>query len=545
MKRKRDVGSSASPSRRSSKLTKRKRKVFGSASRSRHSTKFLKRHKKGSSDKLHSYNHEDRISQLPEDVQLFILSFLTIKEVAMTRFLSTQWRDLGASIPRLDFNASLFPINKGITHLPPYAREDYVREDYVRRVSKVIQSYKGQILEEFRLQYCLTETHKSFIDWCIEFALSKKVRKLDLDFNLPFGAGNDIYEKHLIYMRIYNVIIKDVDQQKKYAFQVGAGSQAATHDISSPVCRSFLRFESLTSLCLRSVRMTGDVLEGLLSTCPILETLTLHHVYDLACLKIAGHSLRLKHLEIVGCGDLDKIELYDVVTIVSFVLYDERVRLHVLLPGWSDKKFLLRNLPGLVDVSFSIISKLVDQFRMLSSLVSQLKHLKVAVYPGPLVDLDYPIIHKLNGLLELEVFWVSPPDQDLLKLVPLLEAAPYLENITIRMIARLSVEEWESRELKEAERRTNGLEHLKVLELAGYRRHPNEDDFISYIITNATALETIIIDPNYQSKPKWHINSYQKKSKLDEIHKVEGYVRQHAKEWLQGIIPPRIELVIR
>ncbi|CAL1356120.1 unnamed protein product [Linum trigynum] len=515
---------------------KRRRKVLrGSASGSQQIIKLLKRQRKGSSDKLHSYNHEDRISQLPKDIQLFILSFLTIKEVAMTCFLSTQWRDLGASIPRLDFNASFFPINEGITHLPPYAREDYVR-----RVSKVIQSYKGQILEELRLEFCLTEKHKSFIDWCIEFALSKKVRKLDLDLNLPFGACNEIYEKHLIYMSINNVILKDVDQQKKYVFRVGAASQAATHDISSPVCR----FESLTSLCLRSVRMTGDVLEGLLSTCPILETLTLHHVYDLGCLKIAGHSLRLKHLEIMGCGELEKIELYDVVTIVSFVLYDERVRVHVL-PGWSDKKFFLRNLPGLVDVSFSIISKLVDQFRMLSSLVSQLKHLKVAVYPGPLVDLDYPIVHKLIGLLELQVLWVSPPDQDLLKLVPLMGAAPYLENITIRMIGRLSVEEWESRELKEAERRTNGLEHLKVLELAGYRRYPNEDDFISYIITNATALETIIIDPNYQSKPKCPINSYKKKSQLDEIHKVEGYVRQHAKEWLQGIIPPSIQLVIR
>ncbi|CAL1352062.1 unnamed protein product [Linum trigynum] len=394
MKRKRDVGSSASRSRRSSMLMKRKRKVLGSASRPRHSTKFLKRHKKGSSDKLHSYNHEDRISQLPEDVQLFILSFLTIKEVAMTCFLSTQWMDLGASIPGLDFNASFFPIDEGIDYLPPY-----VREDYVRRVSKVIQSYKGQILEEFRLQFCLTEKHRSFIDWCIEFALSKKVRKLDLDCNLPSGACNGIYEQRLFYMSRHNVIIKDVDQQKKYAFRVGAASQASTHDISSPVCRSFRRFKSLTSLCLRSVRMTGDVLEGLLSTCPILETLTLHHVYDLACLKIAGHSLRLKHLEIIGCGELDKIELYDVVTIVSFVLYDERVRVHAL-PGWSDEKFFLRNLPGLVDVSFSIISKLVVQFLMLSSHVSQLKHLKVAVYPGPLVDLDYPIIHKLNGLLE-------------------------------------------------------------------------------------------------------------------------------------------------
>ncbi|CAN1235132.1 hypothetical protein LINPERPRIM_LOCUS4409 [Linum perenne] len=50
----------------------------------------------------------------------------------------------------------------------------------------------------------------------------------------------------------------------------------------------------------------------------------------------------------------------------------------------------------------------------------------------------------------------------------------------------------------EGERHAGVLEHLKVLEFAGYIGGTMQEGFILHIANNAAALKTIIIDPNYQ-----------------------------------------------
>ncbi|CAL1386040.1 unnamed protein product [Linum trigynum] len=425
-KRKAKVTRAASPSPSNLKLLQRKRKAIRSAWPSQQRAGLLKSQRKGGYSKLDCYNPDDRISQLQEEILLLILSFLTIQEAAVTSLLSTRWRYLWASVPRLDFNASFFPIE--LEYLLPV----HLTHKYVRRVGKVVRLYKGNSLEELRLQFGLTMKHKRFIDWCVKFALSKQVKKLELNFNLPFERSNNSNKKKL------------------YTFGVRAVDQATPHGSPTRVCRwSSCYFKSLTSLCLRSVSLSGDVLDGLLLNCPVLEMLTLQHVDDLEYVKVVGPSLRLKHLDIEKCFGLKKIELYDA-SIVSF----KRLQ--------CEGHLFMRNLPCLIDLSLTTWSKLTNELHAFSSYLGQLQRLRILVYHILMSDEEIQPIYKLSNLRELEIAHSVELDGDLLRLLPLIDSSPYLEKIVIRILNRSTLEERTSRKFRKVETCV-GLEHLKVV----------------------------------------------------------------------------------
>ena len=101
---------------------------------------------------------EDRISKLPGDILIFIISRLTLQEAISTSILSTSWRNLHTYITQLNF--------------PTYIDEIDNLSNYVSKVDRVLNSHRGSQIKEFRLSmegYCGT-----FVSW-FEFALTKKV----------------------------------------------------------------------------------------------------------------------------------------------------------------------------------------------------------------------------------------------------------------------------------------------------------------------------------------------------------------------------------
>lgn len=95
----------------------------------------------------------DRISQLPDDVLVNILSFLGLEDTARTSILSKRWRGLWMFVVRLDFDASkvlerIAAINNPIRHDILRRRE---RQKYVRWVNEVLESNKVKALDAFRI----------------------------------------------------------------------------------------------------------------------------------------------------------------------------------------------------------------------------------------------------------------------------------------------------------------------------------------------------------------------------------------------------------
>ena len=69
--------------------------------------------------------------------------------------------------------------------------------------------------------------------------------------------------------------------------------------------------KSLRTLSLKSLKVTGDVLECFVRNCPFLERLVLHQCSSLVNFEVCGPSLTLKFLEICQCFTLKSITIRD------------------------------------------------------------------------------------------------------------------------------------------------------------------------------------------------------------------------------------------
>ncbi|XP_040952332.1 F-box/FBD/LRR-repeat protein At5g56420 isoform X2 [Gossypium hirsutum] len=120
----------------------------------------------------------DRISELTDEILFIILSFLTLKEVANICFLSRRLKILWPLIVALNFDAS--------NTLGELRRNGRLRKKkrtwYINWVNHVLESHKGSTLNEFRVCFDLDWTCRHDIDSWFCFAISKRVRKLELDF---------------------------------------------------------------------------------------------------------------------------------------------------------------------------------------------------------------------------------------------------------------------------------------------------------------------------------------------------------------------------
>ncbi|XWS69335.1 hypothetical protein CRYUN_Cryun04dG0170300 [Craigia yunnanensis] len=120
----------------------------------------------------------DRISELPDEILFVILSFLTLKEVASICFLSKRLKSLWSNIVTLNFDAS--------DALCELWRNGSLRKKkrsrYMGWVNHILELHKGSTLNEFRVCFDLDWTCRHDIDSWLHFAISKRVRKLELDF---------------------------------------------------------------------------------------------------------------------------------------------------------------------------------------------------------------------------------------------------------------------------------------------------------------------------------------------------------------------------
>ncbi|XP_012849845.1 PREDICTED: F-box/LRR-repeat protein At1g55660-like isoform X1 [Erythranthe guttata] len=132
----------------------------------------------------------DRISRLPDELLVDILSLLSLKEAARTSVLSPRWINLWKHTHSLNFDAR-------------NALEDIVKKHWIRRklmkregpkyvkwVNTVLQSHKSPTLKEFVIRFTLDATAKNSINLWLQFAFAtRQVERLELDLLCYFGSG--------------------------------------------------------------------------------------------------------------------------------------------------------------------------------------------------------------------------------------------------------------------------------------------------------------------------------------------------------------------
>ncbi|CAN1180563.1 Putative F-box/LRR-repeat protein At3g59230 [Linum perenne] len=246
------------------------------------------------------------IGELPDEILIHILSFLSLEEASVTASLSSRWRYLWTVRSRLDFDISVhtrrflygIEMENGIeSYTCDWIARNFEQE-YVSWVNQLIamRSRAGRAaVDEFSVGFCLNSKHALDINRWVVFAFSNGAKRLKLDFNDAEGKPNPCVDK------LYNF---PVDILLRY-----------------DLCSNGL--DSLQSLCLKSVNIEyDDALESLISRCPTLESIVLANVGCLGSLRLLclSRSSRLKKLELSGCHHLQRVQIFDIPSLVSLKL---------------------------------------------------------------------------------------------------------------------------------------------------------------------------------------------------------------------------------
>ncbi|CAI9114688.1 OLC1v1015467C1 [Oldenlandia corymbosa var. corymbosa] len=487
----------------------------------------------------------DRISQLPNEILVDILSLLTLEDAAKTSVLSKRWIDLWLNVDKLDFDSK--KLWKG---LEDEDAPDYLRfyasnsRKYVEWVNKVVQSHKATTLDAFRIRFDLTSSFKTDIDNWVHFAYARRVHMLDLDFSGYDGVG---------YCIVYN-FPNDLLGLSFVNSSAPPLSNSYGNDINSGA--TSFGFKSLRTLAFNSVGMSGEVLEFFLHNCPFLESLRVELSDKLENFRVCGPSLALKHLEIMDCFHC------------SITVCNTNI---VSLKTTQGQALVLQNVPMLVDVEIggfgidadaNLVARAIS---WLSCCISKLEILSLRI--------KYSQRHMVKDLnaalpqltqLKLLTFHAirARKGTSLIKFTSLIKASPNLEKFVMKTLwcdddehnddegcdddGRDDDEGYDDDErdddegYNDDERDDTCIEpfkHLKVVEFWGYCGSRTEIEFVEYFVEKGYNLERLVIDSRELSEKGLPGDSLE----MDAARKNRA---KTAKIQLNRLLPQSVELVI-
>ncbi|OMO58650.1 hypothetical protein COLO4_34465 [Corchorus olitorius] len=424
-----------------------------------------------SNERKSEYHAEDRISELPDEVLILILSFMPVKEATRTSVLSRRWEKLWTFSPCLELDGSreLFNIRCHFwctSYNPRREKEvlDSGRLRYINWVNRALESYHACAVDKFRIRFDLNERYRCDIDEWVRFAFEKKVKRFELDLSLYFG---------------------------------GVCNKSGSYPLCLQTLPS-LSSISLTSLVLKQVNVSDEVLDNLISNSPFLECLCVGGSESLIHVRVASRFLCLKCVEIVMCVNIKSLELH-AANLSSFKYNGPDIFINFM------------NIPNLVELCIEglYVSYFARKMPQLSTSFSQLQKLALCVIhiEETMKRLEYPTLSHLKQL-ELHVFLHG--DQSLLVFSRLIKACPSLSRLALELnwfksatyVGR-NVKKAKKRvhhslkmvEVKKATKKKCVHHSLRVVEVRGFIGHTIDTKFCMNVIKNAIKLEKIIIDP--------------------------------------------------
>ncbi|KAG2678645.1 hypothetical protein I3760_11G011900 [Carya illinoinensis] len=458
-----------------------------------------------SGEKRNLHSSVDYLSELPQEIIVFILSLLKIKEAGRTSVLSSRWRYLWRYMCGLDFDESklMSQIRWRKVRIECMKAE---RRRFFRLVKHVTEMHQSQTIDEFKVGFEVYEPHfKSEIESWINFSMKKKVKRLTLDFE---RAGDG-------YTRTrgnYTLTTRFLDRYS---------------------------IHSLTSLCLTAVEVTGLVLDHILSKCPFLEVLHVEVSQSLVNLKVAGPSLKLKRLEILRCKCLENLEI-SAMNLVSFKY-----------SGPEITKMALKHVPKLIDLSLAChyACFFVKHSSQFSSCLSKLKTLELDL--GVEKFFRFPRFPELTNLRQLKLRVNARDVETLLHCTSLLKASPFLEKFSMQLLF--------SNGAATGKMKVRKAKHphqcLKVVEMTGFIGCTVDMELSLYVLNNAACLEKLVIDTRYslEEEIRW-LNRWCAERLQDMIlcPELDERIRDTGEKsaaiacarQLEARLPPGVELVI-
>uniref|UniRef100_A0ACD5TVJ3 Uncharacterized protein n=1 Tax=Avena sativa TaxID=4498 RepID=A0ACD5TVJ3_AVESA len=402
-----------------------------------------------------------QIDHLPQEIVEMVVSFLPMKDAARTSVVSSKWRQGWANYPRLTFNSeTMLGTRKGKVDCASEVEQNKYKMKFIENVHAVMQQHQGFGVDEFLLEFGLDEKDAPHIDNWVALAASMRMKRLVIDLSglsrerkiapgkyaLPLQLLDDIGTiKHLRTLQLSNLSLKPLGD--------------------------FRGFVNLTMLELQLVDVAEGDLESLLCKCPALERLALNACGPFMSLRI-GHELsRLEHL-CLGDGTLVKDSQ------ISEVTADMNIPPRTQVGnGYKDTlQYMFTGLPSALpciqkvslniweDIQTMEVPKCVSRFM-------NLRHLTLSMY--------------------LSVHWKF----DILRLVHLLQAAPFLEYFELT-IDELLLPLYDEDLIPSFPRWPH--DHLKTSSFQGFVGNNDLIALAIYILKNAESLELMTVQTTHE-----------------------------------------------
>ncbi|XP_020881212.1 F-box/FBD/LRR-repeat protein At3g52680-like [Arabidopsis lyrata subsp. lyrata] len=325
---------------------------------------------------------KDRISELPEELLLKILSLLPTKTVITTSVLSKRWRSLWKMVQKLKFESD---------NLAKFSKN----------VGKFLLSHKAPVLESLHIKVTDKAEKRCGINvgvW-LGIAVVRHVRELVLNLSLKNSVRFPS-----------SVFFCDTLERLKLKYSIIV-------DVPSPVCMKSLRTLHLHAVGFKD----NESIRNLISGCPNLEDLAIHRARGSrnrkVVLTLVIAAPYLKRLSIDGkIGGL---------TDGGYVINAPSLEYLNIRGIYNCGSCLIENAPMLVEANIRNVSKIVNE-KILGSLKSA-KRLSLDLSPleikCPTGAIFYQLVylelctHKAKWWNLLTIMLDSSPKLQVLKLI--------------------------------------------------------------------------------------------------------------------------------
>ncbi|XP_057950897.1 F-box protein At4g22280-like [Malania oleifera] len=406
---------------------------------------------------------EDRISNLPDSVLCYILSFLPTKDAGRTSILSTRWKYLFVSSPNLDFDDSLrvHPLEVDC------GRES--RRSFVNFVYRVLALRSSLHMNRFRLKCDVNDDDPHVNTWVSAVArcnVRELELKLDVTNDLTKDTNLDLLPCDLLTCRTLAVLKLEVN-----------GDLNVPSDVSFP---------SLKTLHLKFLFLDYESFKRVLSGCPVLEDLLTFYcrfipkvqVFDISIPTLKRLTLGLQYLSTGG-------EVCE-----SEVVVDAPCLQYLRYSGNVAKRYAFKGLTSPAEVHLCITQDRLSSDQQLIKLfeaISKVESLHLSENAVWVLEVNQCWLPAFPNLTRLELDTYSSCRFVLLP--ELLYCSPNLKVLVIGRVVFLDVKG----DMISSRTASCLSSHLKEIELKEFNGKNDELELVEYFLERAEVLEKMTI----------------------------------------------------
>ncbi|PIA28388.1 hypothetical protein AQUCO_07000012v1 [Aquilegia coerulea] len=414
---------------------------------------------------------QDRISNLPNNLIQYILSFLDTNNAVRTSVLSTRWKYLWTSLPNLDF------YDDKLMHSDIKIEDEVIEKDFAKFIERVLLLYDGPYINKFYLKIVKLYDSEKVNDW-ISNVIMRNVREMVLDIS------NDVLDGGLFFPRSF------FSSETLTVLKI---STESVLKIPSSVC-----FSRLKVLYLGFVYVSCyDPYQEISFSCPVLEELFLEECewLEIEIVNITAPFLkRLKIKDYPYCHDDRLYHCQINVSTESLVSF----KLTSNLPY----KYSLSDISSLsnanFDINFNSYGEVINGH--VTTALTSISHVKNLTFSSHTikalsraqllqhVTMFTCLIH-LRLIVEYDKDTDRGPRFDIGLVVVLLSYLPNIESFLFSNHNRGTEQNWNLPTIPEG-----SLSCLKSVELKNFSGSTSELSLVKFLLKNSTILEKMTID---------------------------------------------------